>query len=141
MQMCSSFSKLRFAQFASAAVLALAWHVAGAAAQLTPPAPETMSGPLIVWSAGEEQPSAAPSGSVRQDRSVSQAVYNETEPQAEQAAGEEGGRGVSATGPPPACRLPVAAAHLCGPAVVVSSAALESCSLRYLSSRFHSRLG
>lgn len=46
---------------------------------------------------------------------------------------------MSATGPPPACRLRVAAAHLCGPAVVVSSAALESssCSLRYLGSRFH----
>ncbi|MCH7751033.1 MAG: FliO/MopB family protein [Planctomycetes bacterium] len=86
MQMCSSPGNLRFAEFASAAVLALAWHVAGAAAQLTPPAPETKSAPLIAWSVGEEQPSAAASWSVRQDRSVSPAIYSETEPQAKQAA-------------------------------------------------------
>ena len=86
MQMCSSPGNLRFAEFASAAVLALAWHVAGAAAQLTPPVPETKSAPLIAWSVGEEQPSAAASWSVRQDRSVSPAIYSETEPQAKQAA-------------------------------------------------------
>jgi len=86
MQMCSSSSNSGFAQFASAAVLALAWHVAGAAAQLTPPVPETKSAPLIAWSVGEEQPSAAASWSVRQDRSVSPAIYSETEPQAKQAA-------------------------------------------------------
>ena len=85
MHMCSSSNNFRFAQFASAAVLALTWHVAGAAAQLTLPAPETKSAPLIVWSAGEEQPSADASWSMRQDRSVSQAIYNETEPQAKQA--------------------------------------------------------
>ncbi|PWI68884.1 hypothetical protein PCL_01269 [Purpureocillium lilacinum] len=71
---------------------------------------------------------------VRERQTVRRWVMADEE--AEQAAGEEGGGGVSATGPPPACRLPVAAAHLCG-AVVVSSAALESCSLRYLGSRFH----
>ncbi len=83
--MCSSSSNSKFVQFASAAVLALAWHVAGAAAQLTPPVPETKSAPLIAWSVGEEQPSAAASWSVRQDRSVSPAIYSETEPQAKQA--------------------------------------------------------
>lgn len=79
-------SNLRFAKFTTAAVLALTWHVASAAAQLEPPTPETKSVPLIAWSAGEEQLPAAASSTVRQDRSVSPAIFSEAVPQAKQTS-------------------------------------------------------
>ena len=78
--MCPSLSYLRSAQFALAIVLALAWHLAGAAAQNAPlPAPAAKSKPLLSWSVGQDQPPAAASPSMRQDRSVLPAAFSESE--------------------------------------------------------------